>query len=225
MREAPTHEKGFSFLELLMAVAVSSIILAAIYASYLIVARQYTRLVAIAEVQDSGVPVLNLLMRDIRMAGYKAVDTNMQSPFGAIATPISITDSGNACCDSITVIYDKDTATRQRIIYSVQPQTNPTRNVLYMSKANWDGTAWITNVNLAPVADYIEDLQFIGSNPDINGNPRLVDMSMVFRSKTQQAQNYTYQKPVYNIGNYALAATDPFYRDDFSATVKIRNIR
>lgn len=216
--------QGFSFLELLLSIAVGVILLAAIYASYLIASRQYTRLVAISEVQEAGIPVLNLLIRDIRMAGHRAVDNAMQSPYGAI-DPIVLTDSGDACCDALTITYDKDISTRQRVSYFVQARTNPTRNVLYMSRASWNGTNWIADVTQTPVVDYIEDLQFLGLDPDLNGNPRMVDISMVFRSKTPQLQNYTYQKPDYNVGNYSLTVTDQFYRDDFSATVKVRNLR
>lgn len=217
-------EAGFSFMEILLAVAVGSIILLGVYSSYVIVSRQYTRLSTVAEVQDFGIPVLHLLMRDVRMAGYVAVDDSMQSNYGAITTPITLTDSGNACCDSLTVVYDKDTNTRERISYFVGTKTNPTRNVLYMNRDRWSGVTWINTVNQALVADYIDDLQFVGSNPDINGNPTLVDMSMIFQSKTRRLESSTYQKPAYNVGNYAYTANDAYYRDEFNATVKIRNL-
>ncbi len=225
---------GYSLLELMLAMAVGSIILAGTYTANVIVAKQYERISSFSQVQEMGMPSLMLISRDLRMAGYTALDTNIESTFGTITTPISITDSGNACCDSIAIIYDRDITTRNRYTYYTMARlpdtpttaTTPNRRALYLDVDNWVGGAWVaTAINAALVADFIEDLQFVGSDADSNGNPRIVDIFMVFRSKSMVIQDTNYVKPDQTKGNYDYNVTDRFHRDEFSATINIKNLR
>lgn len=217
---------GFTMVELLLALVVSSIILAAIYSSYLIIARQHQAQLAIAEVQELGLPALRFVERDLRMAGYKVVDANIESNFGAITDAIIITDSGNACCDSVEIVYDLDMDTRVRTSYYIAPRTNPDRNALYMDKEEWDGSAWNSTTTAALVSDYIEDFQLEGSDFNDNGDPRLVDVSMVVRSKKMlQRPEQTYEKPEYSVGNFDFTATDSYHRDEFYTTINVKNLR
>ncbi len=216
---------GYSLLELVLAMAVGSVILAGTYTASVIVAKQYERISGFSEVQEMGVPSLRQISRDLHMASYKALDASISSPFGAITTPIAITDSGNACCDSIKIIYDRNTTTRNRYSYYVAARTNPSRNALYLDIENWSGASWTVTTTGALVADYIEDLQFVGSDNDSNGNPRIVDVFMLFRSKSLLPANVTYTKPAQTKGNYNYTVTDRYHRDEFSATINIKNLR
>lgn len=221
------QNRGYSLIELMLAMAVGSIIMAAMYTSYMIVAHQQSRVSAIAGVQERGIPTLRLLERDIRMAGFKAVDGNMDSDFGTITTPITITDSGSACCDQIQVIYDKDIATRYRITYYTAARTNPARDALYMNRDTWDdaGAVWVADISAGLVTDYVVDFQVEGSDPNADGNPQIIDISMILRSKEQLKDAISYTKPSYDIGNYSFTTNDNFYRDEFNATINIRNLR
>ena len=213
--------------------AAGSIIIAGTYTASVIIARQYDRLSSFTQVQEMGIPSLRLISRDLRMAGFTALDSSISSPFGRIATPITITDSGNACCDSIAIIYDLSTTIRQRITYSViqrsaaiaGPPAIPARNALYVKVENWNGAAWVVTSANSLVADYIEDLQFVGSDNDASGNPRIVDVFMLFRSKSLLPANVTYTKPAQTKGNYNYNFTDLYHRDEFSATINIKNLR
>lgn len=224
--------KGYSLLELMLSIAVGSVILAGTYTASVLVAKQYERISAFSQVQEMGIPTLRLISRDIRMAGHTALDeTTATSTYSTITTPITITDSGNACCDSISIIYDKDTATRNRYTYSVALRTaatatTPAKYGLFLTVENWDGTAWIASTTTnALVADYIEDLQFVGSDNDASGNPRIVDVFMMFRSSSMLPGNITYSKPSQTQGNHNYNVTDRYHRDEFSATINIKNLR
>jgi prepilin-type N-terminal cleavage/methylation domain-containing protein len=217
--------RGYSFLELLLAMVVSSVILAACYASYTMVSNEYNRISAFAETQENGVAVLQLISRDLRMAGYKALNASMNSPFGKITTPIAITDSGNMCCDSVKIIYDKSTILRQRVSYYTLPRVGPARNALYMDVETWDGATWTLVTSQSLVTDYIEDFQLLGSQLNSDGNPAMIDLSIVMRSKTPLSKAVTYSKPTYDTGNYTLNTNDIFHRDNFSGTINIRNLR
>jgi prepilin-type N-terminal cleavage/methylation domain-containing protein len=219
-------QAGFTLIELLISVVLSAVIMAATYTSYTIVSKQSERVSAYAEVQESGIPAIQLISRDLRMAGHKSVDANIESSFGSISNPVLITDSGNACCDSVEIIYDVDLSTRYRVTYYVAARTNPTRNALYMDKESWDGISWTAITTQSLVADYIEDFQLLGSDINSSGDPALIDISMIFRSKKLQVRGVsTYTKPSYNIGNYNFTTTDAYYHDSFSATINLRNLR
>ncbi|PIR39384.1 MAG: hypothetical protein COV35_02385 [Alphaproteobacteria bacterium CG11_big_fil_rev_8_21_14_0_20_39_49] len=222
---------GYSMLELILAAAVGSIIIAGGYTSFVVLSKQYSRVSAFSEVQQAGIPSIRIISRDLRMAGRVAMDTNVDPVYGAIANPITITDSGNACCDSITVIYDKDSTVnpqRCQITYDIRPRTNPARNALYMTVTTLlsdAGDPCLGDGATSLVADYIEDLQFVGSDNNSNGDPQLVDVSIIARSQSTLSSTNTYTRPDQTIGNYNFSFTDNLHRDEFTTTINIKNLR
>ena len=112
------NTKAFTLVEMLVAMAVSTIIIGATYASYDLVAKQYKKNLDIAEMHTSGRAIMQIIERDIRMAGFEYRATNAKVTYGAISNPLVIKDSGNKCCDEVTVIYDyfdEDTKKVERI--------------------------------------------------------------------------------------------------------------
>ena len=216
---------GYTMVELLITVIIGAALLAAVYSSYTVVSRQYRTITAMAEVQEAGIPAIRLVSRDLRMAGYMALDANLQSGFGSINNPIVVTDSGNACCDRLEIIYDINLTTRYRTTYYTQARTNPARNALYVDRENWNGLAWSAVTTQSLVADYIEDFQVVTGATNSLGAPTIADISMIFRNKNsipRPARSYT--RPTYNVGNFNLTANDSFHRDEFFSTVYIRNL-
>jgi prepilin-type N-terminal cleavage/methylation domain-containing protein len=218
-------QSGYSMLEMLLAMAVGSIVIAGSYASFVVISKQYQRIAAMSEMQSSGMPTLRLIARDLRMAGRVALDANLDPVYGTIATPIAITDSGNACCDSIAIIYDKSATERYRITYRTATRTTPTRNAIYMDKEQWTGGAWVAVSTGSLVADYVDDLQFVGSDNSASGMPRIVDISMILHGKSMQATSKLYTKPSQVAGNYSYSVTDNYKHDEFTTTVNIKNLR
>ena len=119
-------KKAFTLVEMLVAMAVSTIIIAATYASYDLVATQYKKNIDVAEMHASGRAVMQMIERDVRMAGFEYRDNDANVTYGSITAPLVIKDSGNKCCDEVTVIYDyydedSKKAERIRITYSSGP--------------------------------------------------------------------------------------------------------
>jgi len=164
--------KAFTLVEMLVALAVSSIIIAATYASYDLVATQYRKNLDIADMHTSGRAIMRIIERDIRMAGFEYRDKDAKVTYGTISSPLNIKDSGNKCCDEVTVIYDyfdEDTkkAERIRIRYWAEPHTSNkgSRHRLYKQK---DILGRNKKILANPIigtkdvmADYIEDLQIV----------------------------------------------------------------
>ena len=61
---------------MLVALAVSSIIVAATFASFELIQKQYKKNIDVAELHTSGRAIMTILEREIRMAGYEFRDGN-----------------------------------------------------------------------------------------------------------------------------------------------------
>ena len=164
--------KSFTLVEMIVAMAVSAIIVAATYASYDLVKKQYARNIDVAEMHNSGRAIMQVLEREIRMAGFEYRDTNAKITYGAISSPLVIKDSGNKCCDEITVIYDyfdEDTnkveRIRSRFWTQAYTSNKGTRYYLYNRK---DILGKNNAILAKPIlgsqdlmADFLEDLQIV----------------------------------------------------------------
>ena len=172
------NHKAYTLVEMLVALAVSAIIIAATYASYEMVATQYHKNMDIANMHTSGRAIMRIIERDVRMAGFEYRDTDAKIPYGSISNPLTIKDSGNKCCDEVTVVYDyydeeSKKAERIRIRYWTEPHTSNkgSRHRLYKQKdiLGRNGSVLANPVlgRKEVMADYIEDLQILnttGSN-------------------------------------------------------------
>ena len=62
---------GFSLIEMLISVVISTIMMAAMYTTYNIVNKTYSQVSDRAKISSAGRDIVEMLMRDIRMAGFK----------------------------------------------------------------------------------------------------------------------------------------------------------
>ncbi len=68
--KAKFNEKGVTLIELMVALVICGIIVAAIYRLFVAQARSYTVQDQVAESQQNVRNAMELLLRDIRMAGF-----------------------------------------------------------------------------------------------------------------------------------------------------------
>lgn len=98
---------GYTLVELLVALAVTSIVIAGTYAGYTFFAQQHQFLTAQTEVNRNALRAIDLLKADIRMAGY--LDYNDPNPM-LTNQAISIVNGND-----LTVVYDD--YTDQGVLY------------------------------------------------------------------------------------------------------------
>lgn len=91
-------EYGYKLVELLVALAVSSIVIAGTYAGYTFFAQQHQVLTAQTEVNRNALRAIDLLKADIRMAGY--LDYSDVNPMPS-NQPIAISNAND-----LTLMYD-----------------------------------------------------------------------------------------------------------------------
>ena len=174
------NKKAFTLVEMLVALAVSSIIVAATFASFELIQKQYKKNIDVAELHTSGRSIMSILEREIRMAGYEFRDDKGLMTYGKISSPLVIIDSGNKCCDEVTIIYDEvfDTLNASGVVTSSTVERVKTRFWTEPYNSNKRGSRHrlykrrtILGTNNALLgtprvgakeimADYIDDLQF-----------------------------------------------------------------
>ncbi len=91
---------GYTLVELLVAMAVTSIVLAGTYAAYSLFSQQQQALLAQTEVDRGALRTIDLMQSDIRMAGFKDyADTNAMPASQAILI-------ANSNPGDISLVYD-----------------------------------------------------------------------------------------------------------------------
>lgn len=218
-------QSGYTLVELVLAVFIGSIVLAGAYASYSVIANQFQRTSGVSDIRDFAIPTITIISRDLRMAGFRSVDSNIESTYSKIDPPIQITDVAGACCDSFWVAYDKSSTQRVKVSYFVAARTNPARNALFLNVDQWDGNTWNNITSNAIVADYVEDFQVVGSSNNQAGYPTLVSFDIVFRSRNKNQIPVTFTKSAYGSGNNnSYSTTDNYLREEFDTSVILRNL-
>ena len=174
------NKRAFTLVEMLVALAVSAVIVSATYASFELIKNQYKKNIDVTQLHTSGRAIMQVLEREIRMAGYEFRDDKGLMTYGKIMGPLAITDSGNKCCDEVTIIYDEvfDTLNASGVVTSSTVERIQTRFWVEPYSTNKRGSRHrlykrrtilgTNNALLATprvgakevMADYIDDLQF-----------------------------------------------------------------
>jgi prepilin-type N-terminal cleavage/methylation domain-containing protein len=178
------NKKAFTLVEMLVALAVSAVIVSATYASFELIKNQYKKNIDVTQLHTSGRAIMQVLEREIRMAGYEFRDDKGLMTYGKIAGPLVLGDSGNKCCDEVIIIYDEvtDTLNSQGVVTSSIVDRIKTRFWTEAHSSSKRGSRFrlykrrtilgTNNAVLATprvgakevMADYIEDLQIVDIN-------------------------------------------------------------
>jgi len=96
---------GITLIEILIGVVISTVMMAAMYTSYNVVNSTYSQVTDTARISQTGRDVVGMIIRDVRMAGYKYFNDNIQADTTE-HIPILITqkDISNPC-DKIEIVY------------------------------------------------------------------------------------------------------------------------
>ena len=155
---------GLSLIEILVGIVISSLMMAAIYTTYSVVNNSYSQVTSRASISASGRDVASMLIRELRMAGFRYYADTLKFDDGRgdygeqnNHYPITIINSvyhkggdadfvsGSTCCDRIDIVYgDYDLHTtpkfkRYKVIYFAGKE-NEYFN-LYKVKQIWDDSA------------------------------------------------------------------------------------
>ena len=101
MKKKLTKISGVTLIELLVGVAVTAIMMGAMFASYTAVNSSYKQVTDKARISSSSRDIVGMMMRDIRLAGYKYYYGRMMKEFRhqIILTHISGLEQGRGIID------------------------------------------------------------------------------------------------------------------------------
>ncbi len=101
------ENKGFSLIELLVALVLSSLIMAALYRTFINQQRTYATQEEVIDMQQNIRSGIDRMTREIRMAGYGG---NILDAFGSVNSFTDIISPVNGTHDSITIIMADEVA-------------------------------------------------------------------------------------------------------------------
>ena len=172
---------GYTLVEMLVALAVTSIVLAGTYAAYSFFAQQQQTLTAQTDVDRSALVAIDLMQSDIRMAGFK--DINDPNPMPATqAIVVTSKDPGD-----VSLTFDDYTSAggvyRTLIRYYIAaytPQGGTTRNRLYRERRQCtdpsvfclrsNSTAMTGSDAGEPLLDWVSQFSVTGLNQKSSGS-------------------------------------------------------
>ncbi len=195
-------QKGATLIELLVALVICGLVLAAIYRLFIVQTRAYTVQDEVVEIQQTVRSAMEILLRDLRMAGYDddSVGSAVTIPTAIPAmTANSITVSYEYNLQQYVVAYWTDaslTLWRQQTINGVaQPADILLQNVnnfglTYGIDTDEDGDVdnWVTagGVGTSKVISVIATLTArpTSTNPDVQTriSPRTLTSAVSFRN-------------------------------------------
>jgi type IV pilus assembly protein PilW len=156
---------GFTLVEMVMALAISSIVLAAVYSVFTIANKNFTTQNAAANVQQNLRSAIGLMARDIRLAGLDPSDSDNFGIAFASETTIRFTlDSIDSSTNDFNGIVDE--ANFEEITYDFQNSQEQVVQTLYAGKPSENTAVLIRN---------IEELKFAYYDAE---NTNLIDTSL-----------------------------------------------
>ena len=112
MKKKSCKISGLTLIEILIGIVITSIMMAAMYTSYTVVNNSYSQVTGRASVSASGRDVAAMLIRELRMAGFRYYGDNLHFDDGKSLDgpennhyPIIIKEIVDNCCDRVEIVY------------------------------------------------------------------------------------------------------------------------
>ena len=135
MKKKLSSVAGLTLIEILIAVVISSLMMAAMFTSYTIVNNTYRQVTDRAKISQAGRDLVGQILREVRKAGYKYINDDI--PASSAHNPIKITKGTGigSSCDKIEIVYggieynksaaegDRFDYTRYKITYECKKST------------------------------------------------------------------------------------------------------
>lgn len=165
------EHKGFSLVELLVALAMSGIVSLALYTSFTSQSRSYVKQEQIVEMQQNVRAAMDIMVRDIRMAGFcSQKEASFFSAVPVVAgggsiTTLDISGPGPNGQGQIRVSADAAVSNgsidgREVVVYSVYDSTISPTGVMDLGRQENNAANPSTLNNRVPMIGYVEGLAF-----------------------------------------------------------------
>ena len=105
MKKKLNSISGVTLIEILIGIVISMIMMGAMFTSYTVVNNSYSQVSDKAQISQSARNLVGMIVRDVRMAGFKYFNDTIRTTNEHI--PIKITKGKNfgSECDKIEIVY------------------------------------------------------------------------------------------------------------------------
>jgi len=217
MKKKLINIAGFTLIEILIAIVITSLMMAAMFTSYTLVNSTYRQVTDRAKISQAGRDTVGTILREIRMAGFRYLNDNIAA--STQHNPIKIykgTGFSSGTCDKIEIVYggitydstasagNKYTYERYKITYECKASTKIDDTIqggkdkiigfaIYKSREKWDS-------NLTPAA------WTTGTDDTLYKEEQVLDyvQDLVFIPYDENG------KPITSIGSYTPADSEAF---------------
>lgn len=216
-----TSEKGFTIVEILVALAISGIVMAGIYSAYYTQQRSYEVQEQVVAIQQNLRAAMYFMEREVRMAGLDPIKTSGAAVIAAGSDTMQFSGDGIGAADPDGAI---ETETED-ITYYLEDNK--------LKRSTIDGATGDDIVNT--LAEGVEVLDFVYLNSSgavipqpidaaAIGNIASVQIAMVAKSERPDPQYSSTQSFTNMQGELLGTYTDKYRREVLTAQVKCRNI-
>ena len=155
---------GMTLVEVLVALIIGTISVAAMFYSYNIFNKSYQGIVEKASISKSGRNALSQLARELRNVGYKDIN-QLQAPLEEYLWKENNVSGFQIGSDSLRIFYDLSPKERVRIDYKLKKYQNSQDTFLSRSFYHWTCTVLDTAVYNCPVRKEVDEV-FINNVED-----------------------------------------------------------
>lgn len=220
--------KGFTLVEILVALALASLVMTAVYSTYMIQHKAYVTQDQVAAIQQNLRAAMYMMELDFRMAGY---DPEEKANSGLI---VDTTDDDATDSDSISFTYvvGDDGVTEDTVTYRLYDTDNDGDSNLGRK---------LNNETIQPMAEHIDALDFVyydGADNEIDvtagGNVndiRVIEVTMVaraYRWDPDYTDNKAYTNAlgeiIYNVGVHGYPHEENYRRRTMTKKIRGRNL-
>jgi len=227
-------DQGFTLIEILVALALTSIVLTAIYTAFQSQHKTYIAQESVAEMQQNLRAAMFLMVREIRMAGFNprgTADASIDSTSNATCIYFNEDIRGTDANDPPDGATDDPT---ENIKYSLSASSSG-NNLVRTTTSNKDNISCdLTAGTPSTIAENISTINFIyldadGTTPVAPENARVVEITIVAqtdRSDPDYTNTFVYRNRLFTTLPWEFDPTpdDGFHRRALSTLVKCRNL-
>ena len=96
---------GITLIEILIGIVISMIMMGAMFTTYTVVNNSYSQVGDKAQISQSGRNLVGMIVRDVRMAGFKYFNDTIKTTNEHIPVKITKSKNFNSDCDKIEIVY------------------------------------------------------------------------------------------------------------------------
>ena len=96
---------GVTLIEILIGIVISMIMMGAMFTSYSVVNSSYSQVSDKAKISQSARNLVGMLVRDVRMAGFKYFNDTIKTTNEHLPIKITKAKNFNTECDKIEIVY------------------------------------------------------------------------------------------------------------------------